>query len=155
MEQNQLCNFGKRHVEEQFCDIISNLDQWFRRCCLKIFLIWSSGGPFCSVEPNYLCNFGKGQYEEHSCGIILNLDQWFRRKCHYKTFLIKRSGSPFVRRSRTFCAILVEHEEQFCKKNAFGPLVQAEMSFEDISYLKLWRPFCSAAQNHLCNFCRR
>ena len=29
---------------EQFCEIIFNLDQWFkRRCCLKIFLIWSSG----------------------------------------------------------------------------------------------------------------
>ena len=25
---------------------ILNLDQWFRRCLLKIFLIWSSGGPF-------------------------------------------------------------------------------------------------------------
>ena len=46
-EQNHLCNFGRRHHEEQFCDIILNLDQWFRRCFfLKIFLIWSSGGPF-------------------------------------------------------------------------------------------------------------
>ena len=34
-------------LEEQFCEIILNLDQWFkRRCLLKIFLIWSSGGPF-------------------------------------------------------------------------------------------------------------
>ena len=24
------------------------------------------------------------------------------------------------------------------------------MSFKDISYLELWRPFCSAKQNHLC-----
>ena len=23
-----------------------NLDQWFKRCRLKIFLIWSSNGPF-------------------------------------------------------------------------------------------------------------
>ena len=31
----------------QLCEIILNLDQWFRRRCpLKIFLIWSSGGPF-------------------------------------------------------------------------------------------------------------
>ena len=28
------------------------------------------------------------------------------------------------------------------------------MSFKDISYLELWRPFCSAEQNHLCNFGR-
>ena len=33
--------------EEQYCEIILNLDQWFRRiCCLKTFLIWSSRGPF-------------------------------------------------------------------------------------------------------------
>ena len=46
-ERNHLCNFGKRHHEEQFCEIILKLDLWFkRRCCLKIFLIWSSGDPF-------------------------------------------------------------------------------------------------------------
>ena len=28
------------------------------------------------------------------------------------------------------------------------------MSFEEISYLELWRPFCSAEQIHLCNFGR-
>ena len=45
--KNHLCNFGRGHYEEQFCEIILNLDQWFRRrCLLKIFLIWSSGGPF-------------------------------------------------------------------------------------------------------------
>ena len=38
-EQNHLCNFGRRHQEEQFCEIILNLGQWFRRrCCLKDFL---------------------------------------------------------------------------------------------------------------------
>ena len=26
------------------------------------------------------------------------------------------------------------------------------MSYKDNSYLELWRPFCSAGQNHLCNF---
>ena len=35
----------------------------------------------------------------------------------------------------------------------FG-LVFQEMSFKDISYLELWRPFCSAEQSHLCNFGR-
>ena len=28
------------------------------------------------------------------------------------------------------------------------------MSFKDISYLELWRPFCSVVRNHLCNFGR-
>ena len=33
----------------------------------------------------------------------------------------------------------------------FGPVVQEKMSFKDISYLELWRPFCLAELNHLCN----
>ena len=46
-EQKPLCNFGRGYYEEQFCEIILNLDQRFRRrCLLKIFLIWSSDGPF-------------------------------------------------------------------------------------------------------------
>ena len=46
-EQNHLCNFGRGYYEEQFYEIILNLDQRFRRrCLLKIFLIWSSGGRF-------------------------------------------------------------------------------------------------------------
>ena len=39
VEQNHLCNFGKEHHEEHFCDIL-NCDQWFRsRCRLKTFII--------------------------------------------------------------------------------------------------------------------
>ena len=46
-EQNQLCNFGRGYQEEQFCEVILNLDKCFRRrCILKIFLIGSSGGPY-------------------------------------------------------------------------------------------------------------
>ena len=40
-DPNHLCIVGRRYHEEQFCEIILNLDQWFRRKCrLKIFLIW-------------------------------------------------------------------------------------------------------------------
>ena len=47
VEPNHLCNFGRMHHEEYFCENILNLDKWFRRkCCLNIFLIWSSGSPF-------------------------------------------------------------------------------------------------------------
>ena len=38
VEWNHLCNIGRMHHEEQFCEIILNMDQWFRRCCLKNFL---------------------------------------------------------------------------------------------------------------------
>ena len=38
-EGNYLCNFGRGYQEEQFCEIILNSDQWFRRRYhLKIFL---------------------------------------------------------------------------------------------------------------------
>ena len=29
----------------------------------------------------------------------------------------------------------------------FGPVVQKEMSFEDISYIELWQPFVKQTQN--------
>ena len=37
-ERNHLCNFGRGYQEQQFCEIILNLGQWFRRCLLKDFL---------------------------------------------------------------------------------------------------------------------
>ena len=38
-EHNRLCNFGRGYYEEQFCEIILNWGQWFRRRChLKDFL---------------------------------------------------------------------------------------------------------------------
>ena len=36
----------------------------------------------------------------------------------------------------------------------FGPVVQEETPFKDISSLELWQPFCSAERNHVCNFGR-
>ena len=47
VDWNHLCNIERRHREEQSCEIILNLDQWFRRKCrLKVYLIWSSGSLF-------------------------------------------------------------------------------------------------------------
>ena len=31
VEQSDLCNFGRRHHDKHFCEIILNLDRWFRR----------------------------------------------------------------------------------------------------------------------------
>ena len=42
VERNGLCNFSKGHYEEHFCEIILNLDLWFRGCHFKIFLVYSS-----------------------------------------------------------------------------------------------------------------
>ena len=63
--------------------------------------------PFRSAEGNHLCNFSRGYHEEQLCEIIMNLHQWFRRRCLLKIFLIWSSGSPFVQRSGTICAILL------------------------------------------------
>ena len=73
-----LCNFGRGYYEEQFCKIILNLDQWFRRRSLKDISYLELWQPFCSVERNHLSNFGRWYQEEQFCEIILNLDQWFR-----------------------------------------------------------------------------
>ena len=35
MDWNHLSNFGKEHYEEEFCEIILNLDQCFRRNVIK------------------------------------------------------------------------------------------------------------------------
>ena len=103
-----------------------------------------------------MCNFGRGYQEEQLSEIILNLDQCFRRRCVLKIYLVWSSGGPYVQRSRTICAILVEG---IMKNNSvnyfeFGPVVQEQL-FKDISYLEFLQPFCSAERNHLNNFCRR
>ena len=78
---------GRRHHEERFCQIILNLDEWFRkRWRLKIFLFRALVAIlFSGAEA--LEQFGSGYHEEQFCESILNLGQWFRR-CHFKTFLI-------------------------------------------------------------------
>ena len=85
--------FGPVVQKEMLFKDISSLELW---------------QPLCSEYWNQLCNFGRRYHEEQFCGIILNLDQWFRRKCRLKVFLIWSSDSPFVQRSVTICASLVE-----------------------------------------------
>ena len=51
---------------EQFCEIILNLNQWFRRCRFQdnsYLELWRS---FCSAKQNNWYNFGKGHYVEQS-----------------------------------------------------------------------------------------
>ena len=47
--------------EEQFCEIILNLDQWFwRNCRSKAFLIWISGSPFVQHSVTICANLLEG-----------------------------------------------------------------------------------------------
>ena len=60
---NYLSNFGRGYYEEQFCIIIMNLGQWFRRFRLKEFLSGALAAlQFGGAKP---CNHG-----EHSCEVI-------------------------------------------------------------------------------------
>ena len=55
LERNHLCNFGRRHQEKQFCEIILNLGQWFRRrCLLKDFLSEALANPLFSGVKSFM-----------------------------------------------------------------------------------------------------
>ena len=79
-----------------------------RRCCLKIYFLSGALAALLLSGAKPFVQFSRGYYEEQFSEIILNLDKWFRRRCLLKIFLIWSSGDPFVQRSRTICASLVE-----------------------------------------------
>ena len=63
VERNHFHKFGKGYYEEQVCEIVLNLDQWFRRrWLLKIFLIWSSLSPFAKRSGAICAASGSGGY---------------------------------------------------------------------------------------------
>ena len=104
-----LCNFGRRHQEDQSCDFFFQFGPVVKhKMSFKDISFLELWWPYCSAEWNHLCDFSKGHYEEKFCEVILNLDQLFRRRCLLKLFLIWSSGGPFVQRSRTILAILKE-----------------------------------------------
>ena len=44
-ECSHLLNFGRGYPEEQFCEFILNLGQWFRRRCRLKYFLSRAGGP--------------------------------------------------------------------------------------------------------------
>ena len=92
--------FGSGPYERHLCVIILNLGKNLRRCCLKVFINFSFGWPFCSANRNCLGNFSRALYEDYLCAFILNLDQWLRRRYRLKIFYF-RSGGQFVHQSGT------------------------------------------------------
>ena len=70
-EQKHLCNFGRRHHIEQFCEIILNLDQWFRsRCRLKIFILSRALTALLLIVAEPFFAILVGFHEEQFCEII-------------------------------------------------------------------------------------
>ena len=129
VKRNHLCNFGRRHHEEQFCEIILNLDQWCKD--ISYLELWQ---PFFSAERNLLCNFCWGYHEA-----IL----WYYfefgpvvQEMSFKRCLIRSSGGPCVWWSGTIYAILVEGimGTFMWRYFKFGPVVQKEMLFNEKVY---------------------
>ena len=86
-----------------------NLDQWFRICHLKSFLILALVAIlFSRVEWDGLCNFGSWHCKEHFCELILKSDQVLLEKMLFKDVSFLEFGGRLVQRSRTACAILVD-----------------------------------------------
>ena len=52
VERNNLSNFERGYHGEHSCEVIWNLDQWFRRCRLKDFFFWALAALlFSGAEP--------------------------------------------------------------------------------------------------------
>ena len=73
---NSFSNFGKGSLEKHFCEIILNSGHLpRRRCCFKVFSVFSSGGHFVHVQQNgnILAILIKVYYykKEQFCKIIL------------------------------------------------------------------------------------
>ena len=62
----ELCKFCRWHHEEQFCEIILNLDKWFSR----YFFIWSSGGSFVQQRCNVWTIVVKGIMRNNSVKLV-------------------------------------------------------------------------------------
>ena len=82
VEQNHLYNFDRGHYEKYFCEIVLNLDLWFRRCRLNVFLIYSSGGFF--VQWSRIICAILVESIIRNISVILYLNQWWWRRCRLK-----------------------------------------------------------------------
>ena len=69
-EWKHLCNYGRGHYEEQFCEIILNLDHGSGGDVFQRYFNLELWQPYCSAEWDHLCNFGRGYQDEHCCEII-------------------------------------------------------------------------------------
>ena len=144
-DRNHLCNFDRRHDEEQFCEIISNLDMWLRKkCCLNVFLIWSSCSPFVQRSVT-ICTILEEDIVRIKYFKILSVDL---EAMSFKRFLIWSSGGPPLWWSETIYAILKEG----ITRNIHVKLYKIWASD---SGGHVWQPLCSVNWGQLCNFGRR
>ena len=82
-DRNHLCNLGRGHYEERFCEFILNLGQWFRRCRLKDFLSGALAALLFSGVETIVQFWNRASWGTFMWS-YMKLDQWFRRKCRFK-----------------------------------------------------------------------
>ena len=108
VERNHLiiCNFETGYHGEHPCELW-NLDQWFRRCRFKTFLIWSSGAsPFVQWTDTICAILKQASWETilwncYKFGSVVQEEMLLK-------ILIWSSGDPSVMWSRTIYAIFKE-----------------------------------------------
>ena len=81
-----MCSFGKGHYDKHFCEIILNLNQCFKRRCLKDISCLELCQPFVQQSRTVCAIFVEGIMRNTSVKLILNCEHWFR-KCCLKDFL--------------------------------------------------------------------
>ena len=67
---------------EHLCEIILNLDQFFRRLMYKRFHIDSSGSPLVRRSGTICAISVEGIMDNTHAKYFFNLDQWSTRSCH-------------------------------------------------------------------------
>ena len=92
-QPNHLCNFGRGHSKEHYCDI--EFGPVVKEMQFKDFSYLELWWPPLFSREEQLCSFQPGCYEENFCEISLNLDQWYRR-CLLKTFLSRALVAPLL-----------------------------------------------------------
>ena len=80
--------FGRGHYEEQVCEFISSLAQWFMRFCFKDFLSGALAALLFSGAES-LMQFERGHHGEHSYKIYEIWTSGSGGTCHLKKKLME------------------------------------------------------------------
>ena len=131
------CYFNRGYYNTYFCEMILNLDQWFRRG--DIF--YTALAAF-FAEQNQLCNFCRGPNKEHFCEIIHSLQKKFRKRCRLKIFY-RELWWPFCLIKPNYLCLFVKRIMRNISVKLFRTWIRRRCSLK-IFYLQLWQPFCLA-----------
>ena len=82
--------------------LFQNLSTDLAEGLLKLFSIYSPGGPFCSTKPNQLSNFGRGLAKEYFCETISKSVHQFSRRSCLKLFLFIAPATILFNREERF-----------------------------------------------------